>query len=99
MMTDKIYGMLGLARRSGNLFLGFDAILGGIENKKIILVIISKDASEKNSQKIIKNCELNGIAHIIYGEKIKYGELLNKAEISFIGIKDKNMAEYIRNNY
>ncbi|MBN2285315.1 MAG: ribosomal L7Ae/L30e/S12e/Gadd45 family protein [Tissierellales bacterium] len=98
-MIDKIYGMLGFARRSGKLFLGFDSVLEGISNNKIKLVIIAQDASIKNSQKIQKNCQMNDIDYIEYGDKLSFGQLLNKSEVSFIGLKDKHMAEYIRNLY
>jgi ribosomal protein L7Ae-like RNA K-turn-binding protein len=98
-MTNKIYGMIGFARKSGNLLLGYDAVTDGIKNKKVVLVICSSDSSEKIREKVARLCDINTIKCLEYGLKIEIGSILNKSEVSFIGICDVNMADYIMKHY
>lgn len=98
-MMNKIYGMLGFARKSGNLLLGYDAVTDGIKNKKVVLVICSTDSSEKIRDKVKKLCNTNTIKCLDYGLKVEIGSILNKSEVSFVGICDGNMADYIMKHY
>ncbi len=94
-MTDKIYGMIGLSRKSGNLVLGFDLVEEQIKKKKLHLVIYTSDSSEKGRSNLIKLCDEYGVNYLEHGSKYELGKILNKLEVSFVGIKDKNMAAYI----
>lgn len=98
-MINKIYGMIGFARKSGNLLLGYDAVTDGIKNKKVVLVIYSTDSSEKIRGKVIGFCNTNTIKCLEYGLKVEIGSILNKSEVSFVGICDGNMADYIMKHY
>lgn len=96
---NKIYGMLGFARKSGNLILGYDAVTDGIKNKKVVLVLYSADSSQKISEKVIQLCDANTIKCLKHGLKEEIGHILNKSEVSFVGICDINMADYIMKHY
>ena len=52
-MTFTDYAFLGIAKRANALVSG-DRMLEGIRNKKVYLVLLSKDASER-SQKVIRD--------------------------------------------
>ena len=57
MQTNKLNGLLGLCKKSGNLIVGSDPVLSAIRNKKRApaLVLLAADASA-NTQKRIRNC-------------------------------------------
>lgn len=94
-MTNKIYGMIGLSRKSGSLVLGFDLVEEQIKKKKLHLVIFTSDSSEKGRNHLIQLCDAYEVKYLEHGSKQELGKILNKLEVSFVGIRDKNMAGYI----
>lgn len=95
-MTNKIYNMIGFAKRSGNIVIGHDVLVNNIANKKVKLVIFAGDSSIKIRSKVVKLSEENNIQYLEFGLKKEFGQILNKLEVSFLGIMDKNMADYIQ---
>lgn len=71
----KIYSFLGIARKSGNVSIGFDSTKMDIEKNKSFLVIIALDASDKTKENIKFICDKYNCKYIEFGEK----ELLEKA--------------------
>jgi len=95
---NKIYSMLGLARRGGNISLGFDACISDISKGKSKLVLIAQDASEKTKKNILYECEKYNCKYIEYGEKELLGQCLGKKALSVISITDENIVSYILKN-
>ncbi len=58
---DKAIGTLGLARKSGNLILGFDAVKESMKNEKSQGVIIACDLSEKTEKNIVFEAKKYGV--------------------------------------
>jgi ribosomal protein L7Ae-like RNA K-turn-binding protein len=75
---NKIYSMLGLARKGGNISIGFDTTKADIEKNKSFLVIIAEDASEKTKENIIFLCRRHNSKYIEFGEKEILGKSLGK---------------------
>ena len=48
---DKIYGILGIASKAGKIVSGFDSIQENIKKKKVKLIIIANDISEKTRKR------------------------------------------------
>ena len=96
---NKIYSMLGIARKGGKLSIGFDAACLEIKNKKSKLVIISKDASEKTKKNIQFECDRYNIKYIEFGEKELIGKYLGKKMVSVLSINDENIMTYILKTY
>jgi ribosomal protein L7Ae-like RNA K-turn-binding protein len=90
--------MLGLARKGGNVSIGFDAACLDIKDGKTALALIASDASEKTKSNIIFVCDRYGCRYIEYGEKEGLGRSLGKKVVSVLSINDKNIASYILNN-
>lgn len=55
-MNDKFLSLLGMARRSGRVSLGHDAVIGSIIKNKAKLCILSKEASERLQNEIQHAC-------------------------------------------
>jgi ribosomal protein L7Ae-like RNA K-turn-binding protein len=90
--------MLGIARKGGNVSIGFDSTKLNIENNKSFLVIIACDASEKTKKNIKFICNKYNCEYIEFGEKEILGKSLGKNVVSVLSISDKNIAAYLLNN-
>lgn len=95
---NKIYSMLGLARKGGKISIGFDVTVIEIKNKKSVLVLIAKDASEKTKKNILYFCKNHNCEYIEYGEKELLGKSLGRKMVSVLSINDDNIASYLLNN-
>lgn len=49
---DKLFAMLGLARRAGKLAIGRDAVISGVRTKKARLILLTQDASPRHRQEL-----------------------------------------------
>ncbi len=94
----KIYSMLGIARKGGNISIGFDATVSDVEKSKSILVIIASDASDKTKKNIKFICDKYNCNYIEFGEKEIIGKSLGRKVVSVLSIRDKNIASYLINN-
>ena len=94
----KIYSMLGIAKKGGNISIGFDATEIDIEKKKSFLIIIASDASDKTKKNIKFICDKYNCAYIEFGEKEILGRSLGRKVVSVLSVNDKNIASYLLNN-
>lgn len=94
----KIYSMLGIARKGGNISIGFDASCIDIEKKISFLVVIALDASDKTKKNIKFICDKYNCKYIEFGEKEILGKSLGRKVVSVLSITDKNIASYLLNN-
>lgn len=95
---DKIYSMLGIARKGGKISIGFDVTCSEIKKNKSVLVMIALDASEKTKKNIQYDCDKYDCKYIEYGEKELLGKCLGKKMVSVLSINDENIAKYLLNN-
>ena len=95
---NKIYSMLGLAKKGGNISIGYDATLFNIKNNKSELVLLASDASDKTKKNIQFFCDQHDAKYIEYGENEVLGKCLGRKVVSVLSITDKNIASYIINN-
>ncbi|MBQ7638669.1 MAG: ribosomal L7Ae/L30e/S12e/Gadd45 family protein [Clostridia bacterium] len=49
---DKLFSMLGLARRAGKLLIGRDAVIGSVKKRKAVLVLLTSDASPAHKREL-----------------------------------------------
>ena len=94
----KIYSMLGIARKGGNVSIGFDSTKISIEKNKSFLVIIALDASDKTKKNIKFICDKYNCKYIEFGEKELLGKSLGRKVVSVLSITDKNISSYLINN-
>lgn len=97
MINNKIKGLLGLATKAGKIVAGFDAVCENVEKKKVKLVIISIEASEKTKSNIKYICEKNNVPFIEYAEINFLSQAIGKKNKAIIGVKDSNFATAIKN--
>lgn len=85
--------------KSGNVSFGADSVEENILKKKIKLVIISEDSSERTKNKFINICEKNNVPVIIDGNIDSLSKAIGKSNKAILGIKDLNFAESIQKKY
>ena len=96
MNNNKIYGLLGLTAKAGKVIYGAESCEEEIIKKKVKLIIIAQDSSERTIQHFKEKCEKNKINFYIYGKKDELSKAIGKENKAIIGIKDKNFAQAIQ---
>lgn len=49
-MTNKVLGLLGIARRSGHILIGSDAVKQALANRRAKLILLAQDCSPKTEK-------------------------------------------------
>lgn len=96
-MINKVYGLLGISSKAGKVISGTDIILEKMERKKVKLVIIAEDASEKTIKNMKYYCNKENVELIIYGNILENSKAIGKHNRATIAIIDQNLAIAIKN--
>ncbi len=59
-MNDKFLSLLGMARRSGKLSTGHDAVISSVVKNRAKLVVVSSEGSERLKKEISHACSYGG---------------------------------------
>lgn len=96
MAKNKLYGMLGLAKRAGKVVSGTDAVIDRVRDGSAVLVLVSGDASESTQKRVTDKCKFYGTEYIVY-EGV--GKAIGKDGCVAVAIVDKNFADAVLNIY
>lgn len=96
MINKKILGLIGLATRARKVCFGADSVEEKINKKKVKLLIISEEASERTKDKFKKIAEKNKTPIIIGGEIEVLSKAIGKSNKAIIGIEDVNLSNEIQ---
>ena len=99
MTNKKILGLIGLSARARKVSFGADSVEESILKRKVKLVIVSKESSERTKSKFSKICEKYNIPIIIDGNIEEISKSIGKNNKAVIGIKDINFANSIQKKY
>ncbi len=97
--NEKIFGLIGLAARARKICFGADSVEQEIKKKKVYLVIIAKDSSDKTKSKFINLCESYNIEYVVIGDIDKISKTIGKVNKAIVGIKEQNLASQINKKY
>lgn len=93
--NKKILGLIGLSARARKVCFGADSVEEKIKKKKVFLIIVAVDASERTKEKfkkISKQCEIP----IIIEEEIEnLSKAIGKSNKAILGIEEQNIAKEI----
>ena len=96
MINRKILGLIGLSAKAGKISFGADSVETQIRKRKINLVIIAENSSERTKDKFKKLSVENDIPYIIVGEIDELSKAIGKSNKAIIGIKDLNLSKEIQ---
>ena len=85
--------------KAGKVAFGADSVEESILKKKVKLVIIAEDSSERTKKKFIDICDNYNIPVIIDGNIQELSKTIGKNNKAILGIKDINFAETIQKKY
>ena len=96
MINKKILGLIGLAARARKICFGADSVEIQIQKKKVYLVIVTEDSSDRTKDKFKNICKKYGVPIIIDGEKEIISKAIGKSNKAIIGVEDINLASEIQ---
>ena len=96
MINKKILGLIGISAKAGKISFGADSVEMQIKKKKINLVIIAENSSERTKDKFKKMSEKNDVPYIIVGKIDELSKAIGKSNKAIIGIKDLNLSKEIQ---
>ena len=96
MINNKILGLIGLAARARKVCFGADSVEERTNKKKVKLLIVAEDASERTKDKFKKVAEKEKVPVIIKGEIEILSKAIGKSNKAIIGIEDVNLSNEIQ---
>lgn len=96
MIDNKILGLMGLAARARKVCFGADSVALQIKKKKVYLIIVAKDASDRTKDKFRNISYKYEIPIIIEGEIEILSKAIGKSNKAIIGIEDSHLASEIQ---
>ena len=96
-MINKTLGLLGISAKAGKIVSGTDVVLENIKKRKVSLVILAQDCSEKTKSNIMQAIEKYKIPIKEFGTIEENSKAIGKNNRAIIGITDKKLAIAILN--
>lgn len=94
-MENKIYGLIGLARRAGKVSFGTESSIETIEKKKAKLVIVAEDSSDRTKKNFKELSEKLNIPFRIAGTIEDLSKSIGQVNKAVLVIKEENFAKEI----
>ncbi len=94
-MTNKIYGLLGICAKAGDIVSGTDITIQTVEKGKAKIVIVATDCSDKTIKNMKYVCEKNNVPIYIFGNIEQISKAIGKSNRGIIAIKNENLASEI----
>lgn len=91
--NNKIYGLLGLARRAGKVSFGTESSIDTIERKKAKLVIVAKDSSDRTKKNFEELCKKTNLPIRIVGTIELLSQSIGQVNKAVLVIEDENFAK------
>ncbi len=92
---NKVYSMLGLAKKAGKLLGGSEVCERALKSGKITLLVLSSDASEGTEKKFRDMCSFRNIPLRQFGDRNSLGRYTGCSERVVIGLCDRGFSEAI----
>ena len=95
MVNKKILGLMGLATRARKIAFGADSVEIEIKSKKVKLILVAEDTSDRTKEKFQKLSEKFDIPIIITGTIEEISKAIGKSNKAIVGVKEENLAKEI----
>jgi ribosomal protein L7Ae-like RNA K-turn-binding protein len=96
LINNKILGLIGFAARARKICFGADSVEEQIKKKKVNIVIVAEDASERTKTKFKNLGEEYKISVFIIGKIDEISKSIGKSNKAIIGIQDINLSNEIK---
>lgn len=95
MINNKVLGLIGLCTKAGKICFGTDACTDLIQKRKVDLVIVANDASDRTKRNFEFICNKNDTKICSFGTIESLSKAIGKNNKAVIGIKNKDFANQI----
>ena len=95
MIDNKVYGLLGLARRAGKISFGTEISIETIQKGKAKLVIVATDSSDRTKNNFEELSKKFNVEFRIFGTIENLSKSIGQNNKAVIVIKDKNFSNEI----
>ena len=96
MINKKILGLIGLSARARKISYGADSVEIQLKKKKVKLIIVAEDASDRTKNKFIKLSNEYNVPIIILGKIDEISKTIGKSNKAIIGIEEENKSKEIQ---
>jgi len=92
---QKVFGLIGLAKRAGKLSLGESGVKDAVRYGKAKLVIIARDASDNTKKSITDSCKFYNVKYYTFAEKESLGHAVGNSFNVAVAILDEGFGQSI----
>ncbi len=92
---NKIYGLIGLAKKAGRLSCGESACKEAIRMGKARLIILAGDVSANTEKNILDSCKYYKVGHFTLGDKESLGRAVGNRFNAVLSVNDEGFASGI----
>ena len=96
MKTDKIRGLLGLARRARSVTIGSRETRKAVRRGELRLVLLASDGSERDRERLLRLVEEAQVPSRIVALREELGAWVGEGPVAVLGIRDPNLAAAVR---
>ena len=96
MINKKIIGLIGLAAKARNISYGADSVEIQVKKKKVYLIIVAQDASDRTKEKFKNISEKYKIPLIVGGKIEELSKAIGKSNKAILGIENLNLSKEIQ---
>lgn len=96
MINKKIIGLIGLAAKARNISYGADSVEIQVKKKKVYLIIVAQDASDRTKEKFKNISEKYKIPLIIVGKIEELSKAIGKSNKAILGVENLNLSKEIQ---
>lgn len=93
--SERICGLLGLATRAGKVTFGTEACMSSIEKKKVNLLLIASDASERTKLKFENICSKYHVPVLEILTEEEISKAIGKENKVVAGVEEVNFSKEI----
>ncbi|HHM23465.1 MAG TPA: DUF448 domain-containing protein [Bacteroidetes bacterium] len=92
---DKVYSLVGLARKAGKAVFGQEAVERAIKQRQARLVLLATDAAINTRKRFIDLCRQRGVPLRLYGTKSDWGHWMGKESTAILAILHEGFADAV----
>ena len=96
MINKKIIGLIGLAAKARNISYGADSVEIQVKKKKVYLIIVAQDASDRTKEKFKNISEKYKIPFIVWGKIEEISKAIWISNKAILGVENLNLSKEIQ---
>lgn len=93
--SKKIARLLGLARRAGKVSFGRAAVKGSLEEGRVSLLLLARDAFAQDLAALTATALASGVPSLAILTKGELGDAVGRRELTMVAVKDPHFAQGI----